>query len=324
MKKYYKTLSIILLIILIVQPFQNTSMVDAANKEIIPILLNDINDLQSYIDTNGDYSSQINLKQTDKVYKVTVIETGILYIKSYSTNSKSNISIYTNSLLTSCISYKKCIKQTGTNIYLSIDPGTYYIKLSNTSKTNDKITNYIGFLPSESIIDIKSISINKTKSTATVNFGIGLDTYNEVRVVPGEVLYTDIANKRTWKTSSKDTLVTHEQYKVSKNGLYTARLIFNNGQNMVTTHFEVTNLKDIKPSIPTVRTCNAGTDLISGTAQKYSTVYMQIGIIQYNSKVKSNGTYFVRTCELLRGMKVKSWIINTNGQRSNMSYHVVK
>lgn len=187
--------------------------------------------------------------------------------------------------------------------------GTYYVCVWTTSDKCYSIKQ-----------TVKAKDIYAPNAPSIVNFKSGTKTISGKAEV-GSTVYVKY-NGKTYKTAASNL----GTYKVTVPALKVGKSISVYAIDSSKNKSKITTKKvaNRRLSTPSVKKYKKNTKVVSGKAKKGTTVYVSYNGKTYKSKVKSNGTYSVKTKTLKKGKKVTVKIVDAYGNYSNTKKITIK
>lgn len=334
-KKFKRVLSVFLALALSFSMLPVNSVKAQDADSVVCAKLDTPNALQNYIDNDGAYSSREGYDESKHypVHKLSVNEPGWLFIRSYSPELLGGkCRLYSNSSLTSLIdqSDSNPAYYDGNLIACYVQKGNYYYQNDVYNYTNASVTNYVGFMPSSKRIKVKKITYSKDKSVANVSFDYDTKAFrgfstDKFLVRKGDTLYTQLNDSSVWRTDLPNALaLTKNNFKVTSNGTYTAKITFADNYNCMVT-FKVTGIKNSRPAAPKITSYKKGSRTVKGTGKAYTKVYVTVKGKTYSANVSASGSWKITAKSALKkGQKISAYIKNTAGTKSATASRTVK
>jgi hypothetical protein len=199
----------------------------------------------------------------------------------YSSKNQAKFTLYSTEreeLLTKTFS--------GNNVWYNVEkylePGTYYCSLETITKYDGGATS-IQINPTVYPLDLEQVN-QTTNSYVTVST---IDAPKEIRYVLGRLTNSELTSSK-WNSGKviTDTLL----FGVNKVGYYTVRVTDWYG-NMFMQSIRVTNCDKNAPDMPVIKEYEAGTFVVSGTAEKNSFVTVYVNGKAYTCTATAKGAF---------------------------------
>ena len=202
------------------------------------------------------------------------------------------------------------------NIEKYLEPGTYYCSLEPVTPNDG---GKISLLITQTVYPLKL-----TQRNSTLNSYITVSTIEEpkqIRYVKGKLTNSELTSS---KWNSGKVITDALKFGVNTTGYYTVRVTDEYG-NMFMQSINVVTCDTTPPGKPTIKSYKAGTDIISGTAEKNSTVIITVNNYTYSCTASSKGNF---RCELpytlIKGNKVAATAQDISGNSSLKAMVTVK
>ncbi|MHB8127438.1 MAG: Ig-like domain-containing protein [Mobilitalea sp.] len=195
------------------------------------------------------------------------------------------------------------------NIEKYLEPGTYYCSLETLTPFDGGETN---ILITQTVYPLKLTKMNENiNSYITVET---IDDPKEIRYVSGRLTNSELISTK-WNNAK---IITEElKFGVNKIGYYTVRVTDQYG-NMFMQSIKVTTCDKNAPNKPTIKSYIAGSYIVSGTAEKKSTVTVLLNGNQiFTCIASSKGSYKCTLPNILvKGLMVEVYATDAAGNIS--------
>lgn len=197
-----------------------------------------------------------------------------------------------------------------------LDPGIYYCSLEIVTANDGGQYNLL--------LTKTDYPLKLTQKNETVNSYVDVSTIDdpkEIRSVKGNLTNSELTSSK-WLAGK---IITKElRFGVNETGFYTVRVTDEYG-NMFMQSIKVTACDKIAPGKPTITRYKAGTLIISGKAEKNSTVTITINGRVYTCTSSSKGNYKYDMIGALRSRdKIEVYATDISGNNSTKAIAIVK
>jgi len=195
------------------------------------------------------------------------------------------------------------------NVEKYLEPGIYYCSLETITPYDGGQTN---LLITQTVYPLKLTQKNeKVNSYITVTT---IDAPKEIRYVKGKLTNSELISNK-WNSGKVITDVL--QFGVNMTGYYTVRVTDEYG-NMFMQSINVATCDKKVPNKPIIKTYKAGTFVVSGTAEKSTTVTVTVNGRAYTCTASSKKGYYKCTLPYLL-VKDNSIEVNVQDMSGNVS-----
>lgn len=330
MIKKRKLTTVLLIMVLMVTMIPNKSIQAKDEDSVAYQIVDSVDSLQNYIDTDGAFSSEDTINTTWKgdsnLHKISVDEDGWIFIRGYSNDDGcANTILYSNSACTNKLATASCSSDPKENLLACyVSAGNYYYITSrwNGYKVPMVNTCYVGFMPASERIKVDKITYSDDKTSAVVTFDYDeeyLPSFQDgtIRVIKKDVAYTDVQNNTVWQIDNRKNALEKNSFKVTTNGTYTARIAGDGDNYFAMCTFEVDGLKDSGIAKPKVTSYQKGSSSVSGTALAGAKVVVKVSGKSYTATVNSDGKWEVSLkTSLKKGQKITVYVKASSGTKS--------
>lgn len=313
---------------------KSTTVVNAKPVTLNP--LTTIDGLKTYISENGAEASKDTITTdwigNSDLYEVNVTEPGWLAIATYSDKDDTYWNLYSNSDLSAKLMELEPDEKFDAPVkYIYLEPGKYYYNVVRWNGYDPvTTTTYLGFVSTKSRISVTDIKLSQDKCSATITFDYDKSflpsvTSGLIRVERGVIQPRNINNGDVWHTDTRENALESNQFTVTANGTYTARI--ENSKDICSgmINFEVTGLKTGTPAKAKVSSAKKNSKKISGTAPAYMKVVIKVDGKSYSTKANKSGKWSLNTGKKLKkGSVIKITVKNSAGKSSKVLTYKVK
>lgn len=202
------------------------------------------------------------------------------------------------------------------NVEKFLEPGIYYCSLESITPYDGGLTN---ILITQTVYPLKL-----TQENVSINTYITVDTIDnpkEIRYVLGKLTNSELTSA---KWNSGKVITGDLSFGVNKVGYYTVRVTDEYG-NMFMQSIKVNTCDKKAPNKPVIKSYLADSFVISGTAEKSTTVIITIAGIPYKCVVSSKGNYkYTFPSKLIKGTLIEAVSQDVSGNISGKTTVTVK
>jgi hypothetical protein len=203
-----------------------------------------------------------------------------------------------------------------TQVLKYLEPGIYYCSVETVAKHDGGST---VLLLNQMVYPLILNQVNsKTNSYITVET---IEHPKEIRYIKGDLSFYELTSSK-WK-SGKD-ITNEKKFGVNETGVYTVR-VTDEYNNMFIETIKVTKCDTKPPKQPEIKSYEAGSIIISGTAEKNTEIIITVNNKQYTCMADDKGNFSCDLNSVLgKGNKIVVYSKDLSGNTSSKAVVLVK